>query len=293
MTSQGEREDWFTKWGIHYLRSLKTAYENEICNNFKDRGVSNFTGELFEKIRDEVSDIFDNMEPPKEGIVNSRYWGSTNIHTNPPSLQNMAAYRNMGGGCCAPWSMIRMDDGTLKSAENIKKGDEVVTVSLKNGIEYIDTGIVECVVMTECLGGHQAMASLKGITGNELNITPYHPVILPGSSEWVYPKDMGKVDMIRCSKMYTFVISNRKSIIVDDYVFATYGHGLSDNSVIQHDFFGTDLVVNDLKNFVGYRSGKVYLTNNMFIRNDLGDVCKIGIEWKYTDFMGLLYSSKM
>ena len=93
--------------------------------------------------------------------------------------------------------------------------------------------------------------------------------------------------------MYTFVISNRKSIIVEDYVFATYGHGLSDNSVIQHDFFGTDLVVNDLKNFVGYRSGKVYLTNNMFIRNVLGDVCKIGIEWKYTDFMGLLYSSKI
>ena len=52
MTSQGQKEDWFTRWGIHYLRSLTTAYKNEVCNNFKDKGVSNFTGELFEKIRD-------------------------------------------------------------------------------------------------------------------------------------------------------------------------------------------------------------------------------------------------
>ena len=76
--------------------------------------------------------------------------------------------------------------------------------------------------------------------------------------------------MIKCSEMYTFVVSNRKSIIVEDYVFATYGHGLSDNSVIQHDFFGTDLVVNDLKNFRSYKLGKIYLTDNMFKRNDYG-----------------------
>ena len=50
-----------TKEGIF----LDSAYENEICNNFKDKGVSNFTGELFDKLRDEISDIFDNMPPPK------------------------------------------------------------------------------------------------------------------------------------------------------------------------------------------------------------------------------------
>ena len=66
MTTEGHKKDFTTRWGIHYLRSLRTAYENEICNNFKDKGVSNFTGELFEQLRDEVSDIFDNMPPPKE-----------------------------------------------------------------------------------------------------------------------------------------------------------------------------------------------------------------------------------
>ena len=137
------------------------------------------------------------------------------------------------------------------------------------------------------------MVSLNGITGNKLNITPYHPVIKPGSNEWVYPNSLGESKMIKCSEMYTFVTSNRKSIIVEDYVFATNGHGLSDNSVIQHDFFGTDMVVNDLKDLVSYKSGKVYLTDNMFQRNDEGEVCKIGLEWKYTDFVSMLYNSKI
>jgi hypothetical protein len=54
MTDQGHREDWYNKWGKHYLLSLKGAYQNEICNNFKDMGVSNFGGDLFNTIRDKV-----------------------------------------------------------------------------------------------------------------------------------------------------------------------------------------------------------------------------------------------
>ena len=292
MTTQGHKEDWFTKWGIHYLRSLKAAYENEICNNFKDKGVSNFTGELFEKLRDEISDIFDNMPPPKKMSVSLGFGNIPSRRPNSP-LQSMSAYRNMGGGCCAPGSMVKMEDGSLKPVEDISKGDEVVTVVSKNGIDYIDSGIIECVVITECFGGYQSMVNLKGITGNELNITPYHPVIKPGTNEWVYPKDISEINLIKCPKMYTFVLNNRKSIIVEDYVFATYGHGLSDNSVIQHDFFGTDLVVNNLKNYISYKLGRVYLTDNMFQRNGNGEVFKIGVEWKYTDFVSMLYNSKI
>ena len=63
--------------------------------------------------------------------------------------------------------------------------------------------------------------------------------------------------------------------------------------IIQHDFFGTDLVVNDLKDFISYKFGRVYLKDNMFKRNDYGDVCKIDVEWKYTDIVSMLYYSKI
>ena len=64
MTQKGKQENWFEKWGIHYLRSLQDAYKNEICNNFKDKGVSNFSSGLFNRVREEVSNIFDELPHP-------------------------------------------------------------------------------------------------------------------------------------------------------------------------------------------------------------------------------------
>lgn len=276
MTTQGLREDWFTKWGIHYLRSLKSAYENEVCNNFKDKGVSNFTGALFEKLRDEVSDIFDNMPPPKKKTVNSH--SSYNLAYGSPAptphyIATMASYNTQGGGCCIKGSRIRMEDNSFKNVEHIKKGDEVITVTVKNGIQYIDSGFIECVIVTKCNNGLELMVTL-----GDLTITPYHPVIGFGSSTWTYPIDLsgGAESFIQCEEMYTFVLSNRGHVLIEDYVFATFGHGSTENSVIQHDFFGTDAVINDLKKFTGYILGKVILTKDMFIKGTREDgVCMI------------------
>jgi len=33
------RQDWYQKWGTHYLPSLQRAHALQLCNNFKDPGV--------------------------------------------------------------------------------------------------------------------------------------------------------------------------------------------------------------------------------------------------------------
>ena len=63
MTSDGEREDWFSRWGIHYLRSLQEAYKKEMCNNFKDRGICNFKTTPFNKLCVTISTIFVSIPP--------------------------------------------------------------------------------------------------------------------------------------------------------------------------------------------------------------------------------------
>ena len=111
------------------------------------------------------------------------------------------------------------------------------------------------------------MVNLEGNSGNTLSITPYHPVYKGYS--WRFPIDISssEPESIKCDEMYTFVIKNRKSVIVEDYVFATYGHNLKEE-VINHDYFGSERVINDLKLIDTYRLGFVYLRKEMFIRFD-------------------------
>jgi hypothetical protein len=295
MTSQGEKEDWFTRWGIHYLRSLTTAYRNEVCNNFKDKGVSNFTGELFETIRDEVSDIFDNMPPPKR--EERMIYGSSGMRGamigSPVPLQplaTMASYNVASGGCCARGCRIRMEDNSFKKVEDVNIGDEVITVDIKDGKQIYQTGFIDSVIITNCNGGRVNMVSLRN-----LKITPYHPIITfnNNNDKWVYPKDLGIIKTIKCSEMYTFVINNRQSVLIEDYIFSTYGHGLDSNEVIQHDYFGSESVIKDLSKITRNPLGKIYLIPNMFIRNNMGDVCEIKYNWKYNDFMKVFYNASL
>ena len=257
MTNVGEKQDWFSRWGVHYLRSLSDAYKNEICNNFKDLGVSNFGGELFNSLRDEISDIFDSLPPPKATIpVHS-------VSRGLQPVQTMATYNYRGGGCCAKGSHIKMADGNLKKVEGVKFGEEVITFDTQTNKYCISE--VECVVITKCHRGRIHMVNLEGNSGNTLSITPYHPVYKGNS--WRFPIDISssEPERIKCDEMYTFVIKNRKSVIVEDYVFATYGHNLKED-VINHDYFGSERVINDLKLMDTYRLGFVYVRKEMVIR---------------------------
>merc|ERR1719464_1425993 len=58
------REDWFTKWGVHFLPSLVCAHAAQQCNNFKDPGVQQYGGDLFQNLRDEADDTFLHLPAP-------------------------------------------------------------------------------------------------------------------------------------------------------------------------------------------------------------------------------------
>lgn len=260
MTSTGEKEDWFSKWGIHYLRSLNGAYINEICNNFKDKGVSNFTSELFNMQRDEISDIFDKLPQPKKTIHYSQNTYSRN--TGPTSTTrsvNMSVYNNATGGCCARGCRIKMKDNTYKNVEDVKKGDSVITYDY-NTKKY-SVGEIECVVNTICNFMSENMVSM-----GKLKITPYHPIIEKKTGKWIYPKDLKQPTLHYCLDMYTFIVANRKPVIIEDYIFATFGHNLTGN-VIEHPYFGTEKVIHDLKNWNSYINGNVTLTKDMIFRD--------------------------
>ena len=202
----------------------------------------------------------------------------------------MASYNVQGGGCCAKGSRIRMEDNIFKKVEDVKKGDEVITVDIINGVQHIESGYIECVIVTKC-DNIETMVSLKGLDNNVLNITPYHPIIGFGlTSGWNFPINIKKPESIKCEEMYTFVISNRQSVLIEDYVFATYGHNLQEDT-IKHEYLGTELVINDLKRNKNYYKGNVYLTKDMFKRDNSGKIFRIGLNLEYKSVMNKLYMS--
>jgi hypothetical protein len=39
-----EKQEWWSKWGKHYLPALRIAHIIEMCTNFKDPGLQGYAG---------------------------------------------------------------------------------------------------------------------------------------------------------------------------------------------------------------------------------------------------------
>lgn len=266
MTEQGKRENWYDKWGKHYLLSLVGAINNELCNNFKDKTVSNFGGKLFNNQRDLISDIFDAMPPPKKDIkhdVSYQRGGGRHVVSQQPL--SMASYNSQVGPCCIEGSKVKLVDGSYKPVEYLVKDDEIVTYDEYNNIS---SSKIKCIVKTEC------SMPVNIVSINKLNITPYHPIIY--DNNWQFPINIkkSKLKLIFTPYLYSFEIENKQSIMVDEFIFATLGHEMKGN-VIEHDYFGTNKVIKDISKFDKYNEGIVILQPYMIKRNNNNTVCKI------------------
>ena len=80
--------------------------------------------------------------------------------------------------------------------------------------------------------------------------TPNHPIKV--GENWVNAKSLGKGKTESCNAVYSFLLKNRNLIIINDLESATFAHGLNDNDVIQHDYFGTEKIVEDFKKMNGW-----------------------------------------
>merc|ERR1719317_621383 len=105
------REDWFKRWGIYYIRSLRFAHQTQYKNNFKDEGIKQYGGEAFANEVERVNKVFDSLPPPEPSgkTYDRRNWGSSTGYasrnqssparnqssgTRPRRVVNMSAYNN-------------------------------------------------------------------------------------------------------------------------------------------------------------------------------------------------------
>jgi len=259
------REDWYSKWGRHYLPSLMFAHLMQQCNNFKDSGVQCYGGELFDKLRDEADQFFVKLPPPEPSIQRPSSAASRTGYT-PAAPVNMSAYMDRYAGCVDGECMVQMADGSSQRVAELRKGDSVATPDGTHAE-------VVCAVRTIAPDGKFLMSELPG----GLRVTPYHPVWMDGA--WRFPLDLAPAAEVDCRAVYTFVLEEVKAsavgFIVNGVPCAPLGHGVEEGAA-KHPYLGSRRVVEDLRECPGFRAGLVDLAPGSVARDpETGLVCAL------------------
>jgi hypothetical protein len=87
-----------------------------------------------------------------------------------------------------------------------------------------------------------------------LIITNYHPVLYEGS--WRFPVDLKACEKFYVDQYYNFVLEEGHSMLVNDIYCITLGHGMK-GPVLEHEYLGTERVIEDLESLDGWADGKV------------------------------------
>jgi hypothetical protein len=242
----------FKKWGKHYLPSLAAAYKYQKCNNFLDVGIQEFCGETFEKVRTELDTLFNTLPPPKpthrERMNNDRIRMG-----RAPSvpLRDLSSYNDRSGPCFAGHCRVTMSDGSQKRCDQIKKGD-IVATSCDGHSE------IACIVETKVEG-------VAMIQFGDLVISPWHPIKKNGI--WVFPNNLKAKEIIQYTgKIYSFLLVNKKGhyaedLSIENEVCIALAHGIENDSVATHPFYGSMVVVDELKKAPPENDGKVRIVS--------------------------------
>lgn len=166
----------------------------------------------------------------------------------------MDSYHHCGNICFGGNSDVTLADGSVKKVRDIKQGDVVLT-------ENLDAAEVRCVVKT-VINDVTPLATFPG----GLKITPFHPIVYHGT--WVFPNDVAPVQYEQTDAIYNFVLTNGHTMYINGVKTCTLGHGITENEVIAHAYFGTQQIVNDLQEMQGWNSGLITVQDNSMVRND-------------------------
>ena len=242
------RKDWWDRWGKPYFINLAKSHILQECSNFKDQSLQLYGGTLFRKYIDIIEESFMKLPPPIPSRPISYNNPTTRIPINMGSM-----YNNRSAPCFSGKSKVLMANNTIKLVENLTKNDVVYT---PNG-----NATINCVVKTNIPNNIEIdLVEL----GDGLEITPYHPVRI---DEWRFPKDIGPIITKKCPAVYSFVLDNYHIMKINGIECCTLAHNFQDNDVIKHPYLGTSLVLDDLKQMVGWDNGWVELQYNCLVRD--------------------------
>jgi len=205
-------QEYFSKWGKHYLISLLNAHQKQICNSFKDPGPLMYGRDspLFTTCRDKLDYAFDNLPAPKPSNVVRDKSGKMVLKT-----VDVRKYNRRGNPCFAAKCLIDLGGGERIAVEEVRKGMSVWTPA-----------------------GHRSVAAVVATQVKEyemcrigdLVVTAWHPVHVGG--KWVFPNDISGDQVLYSGVIYSLLLepdNNPKThgVRIGGCLAVTLGHGLT------------------------------------------------------------------
>ena len=112
---------------------------------------------------------------------------------------------------------------------------------------------VVCMIRTQMRNSECEMVKLS----NGVKLTPWHPVFIDNT--WKFPNNIGKLKLYGgVDYIYNAVVDKGHSLMINGVHCVTLGHHLKENKVVEHPYFGTDLVFFDT---ICFCTKKVFSTN--------------------------------
>jgi len=251
--TEAMEETAFNRWGKHYLPSLGGCHLTQTCNNFMDKGIQKYGGNRFKELRDEGDRLFNDMAAPRashRARVQQRMTSRGEAMRSAPAT--MSSYNCRSGPCFPGWCTVETKDGDKKTLNTLQKGDLIKT---PDGI-----GTVCCVLKTLCPEGTAQVVKMA-----RLIVTPWHPIRI--TNKWIFPSMVGCSESIPCEAVYSLLLST-PSCYIEGIECIGLAHGIENDSVASHPFFGTQQVVSALSKCIGYEQGMVTLSGPDAVERD-------------------------
>jgi hypothetical protein len=164
--------------------------------------------------------------------------------------------------------LVNMPDSKTKLVRDIQPGDIIISRDAINEIAQI-----KCVLKLR-INKYTIMTCLNGLNGINSN----HPIYIDNNNEWIFPETYTNATYgaIPEQYVYNFILDNGHTINMQGgFNFACLGHGINKSPIIQHPYFGTNRIIDDLKDHDDWIKGYITLDNWNYVRNANNTIIKL------------------
>jgi len=231
------KDQFWTRWGRHYLPSLLHAHQRQICNTFKDPGPLRYGKDspLFIQCRDELDAAFDSLPAPKPSrpppmVESIDQHGNVVRKQGKHKMVHMSRYNSSSNPCFEGNCKVTMADGSEVLVKALLPGMQVWTP--------MGGRRVVAVLKTNLRSNNQELCQI-----GDLLVTPWHPIKHQG--QWAFPTQVADRTIRFKGSVYSVLLapsrrSDAHAIEVGGQVCVTLGHGIvkSSNDIRAHGFFG-------------------------------------------------------